>query len=690
MVTIDFETYSECDFRFNKEKNKWESISKATKPGLPAVGSYVYAEHESTQIVCLAYDLHDGSGVKLWLPIMPPPFDLFLRIARGDIIEAHNAQFEYCIWENVSHKRLGWPRIPLGQFKCSKAKARAWGLPGSLKDIGVALGSTEKKDNKGTLLINKFSKPKNPTKKDSRLQRNVMTDEGGSDFFGYCIQDVKTEKSISSLIPELTPQELEIFRLDQIINNRGIAVDTLNLKACKDVILETSKLYTKELQELTDGRVKTAKQVQLMLECLKGFGLVLPDLSKDTVKDAMENISVPPNAYRLLELRTLLKSSSVLKVPAIERMTCSDGRLRGLFEYYGAKTARFAGRGPQPQNLPNSGPWPNWGCIEVEQAFRDIQTKDLKLLEDKYGNPLDAVSGCLRGLFISGPGQDLICSDFSAIEAVVLAEVAGEEWRKEVFRTHGKIYEMSASKISGVPFQEFVDYKERTGDHHPLRKSLGKVAELASGYQGWVAAWKKFGADKYFNNDEEIKQKIIKWREDSPNIVKLWKELEKAAIDSILNPGRIFYYRGTYFQVRSNVMYCGIESGREIAYHEPRVTEDMTPWGKIKPTITFMGYNSDATKGAPGWTKIYTHGGKLTENVVQALSRDILCHAMLNLEKAGYKIVLHVHDEICCEVPAMWGSVLEFEKIMSTMPDWCLDWPIKASGGWRGKRYKKD
>src|SRR6185437_3526937 len=252
------------------------------------------------------------------------------------------------------------------------------------------------------------------------------------------------------------------------------------------------------------------------------------------------------------------------------------------------------------------------------------------------------------------------------------------------------------SKITGLPFEEFERYKKETGQHHPLRKKVGKVAELASGYQGWLGAWKNFGADEFFCEDE-IKKSILAWREASPKIVEMWggqtranyiKEnfgLEGAVINAILMPGQEFKFKSISYLVQRDVLYCKLPSGRALAYHKPRLTPSDRRPGTY--AISFEGWNTNPKNGAIGWIRMQTYGGKLTENVVQATARDILAHAIINLEKSGYHVVLHVHDEIVAEIPENWGSIEEFETIMSTLPDWAKNWPLKASDGWRAKRY---
>ena len=350
-----------------------------------------------------------------------------------------------------------------------------------------------------------------------------------------------------------------------------------------------------------------------------------------------------------------------------------------------------------------------WGLEPMESAIALLQQSNFDEANYYYGRHLVSIIGaCIRGLIVAAPGKDLACSDYTAIEAVVLAVIANCQWRIELFRTHGMIYEKTASDITGVPFDEIVEYKRRTGSSHPHRKPFGKVPELASGYQGWVGAWKAFGADKYMD-DATIKKSILAWRAASPEIVELWggqwREthpgswefeheyfgLEGNAILACLNPGHWYTYGVISYGVLGDALYCKLPSGRCLTYHQPRLqlTQDRRS-GKDQYQLSHMINNSNPKKGRMGWIRVTTYGGMLTENATQAIARDLLANGMKNLAAAGYSIVGHVHDEIIAEVDAGFGSVEEFERLMTTLPDWAQGWPIKAAGGWRGKRYRKD
>jgi DNA polymerase len=599
------------------------------------------------------------------------------------------------------------------------SKANAWGLPGALGKLAEILEAPEQKDKAGGALITKLCCPRNPTKKDPRRRLTPADSPLAFDeLYEYCVQDIKAEASVSAMLPDLKPDELELWLLDQQINTRGVYIDPEGLSNCVEIVRQAREQYTAELKALVNIPDITIDKLEQLKGWMAARGFVTASLDADHIAAALKRTDLPPDVYRVLQLRDTLGSASVKKTAAIARTVSSDGRLRDLFVFNGARqTGRWAGMGAQPQNLPNSGPavckcsgcdtirWAGlstclncfstesteaeWGIEAVEVALEAIASRDLATVEALWGDATATVAGCLRGLFSAAPGHDLICSDYSAIEAVVLAELAGETWRQEVFRTHGKIYEMSAAKITGIPFEEFTRYKDETGNHHPMRKKVGKVAELASGYQGGLGAWKQFGAGD-FMTDDEIKQNVKAWREASPSVVKFWYGLQDAATYAIQSPGQCYEYRGITYGVRDDVLYCRLLSGRTLTYHKPRLHPDKTPWGKDVLKITFMGWNSDGTKGPIGWMRRETYGGKLCENVVQATANDIMRHVMPPLERVDYPIVLHVHDEIISEVAQGRGSIEEFEKIMATLPGWCAHWPIKAAGGWRGRRYRKD
>ena len=737
MADMDFETYSEAGYVWDASESRWRGPPRApaAKRGLSVVGMARYAEHPTTEVLCLAYDLKDGRGRRQWLPGQPPPVDLFAHLRSGGPIEAHKAGFERHVWEQVCVKRMGWPPIQPEQWRCSMAKARAHALPGALAQITAVLGTSAQKDPVGKRLIQKFSVPRNPTKKDPRLRLDPATDPEGPLFYKYNIGDVAAESEASSLTPDLPPEEQEYWHVDQAINHRGVAIDVDGVRSCIQVVEAALARYNGELALLTGGI--QASQVAQLTGWLHGRGVHLDSLDEEHVEAALGRLPPQPPGViwpprRALEIRALAGSASVKKLFAMENQVCADGRLRDLFNYHAARTGRPTGEGPQPTNLPSSGPemrrceacrrhygkrkpmcpwcWSDavhskdveWGFEAAEDARRVLATGNMDTVLWHFDEVLPVIAGCLRGLFVARPGYDLVCSDFNSIEAVGGAEITGETWRQEVFRTHGKIYEMSAALITGVSFDEMMAYRKETGSHHPHRKR-GKVMELACGFGGWVGAMKNFGAGE-FMTEAEMADAAGKWRRASPAFVECWGGqtrrgpygssmpelfgIEGAALRALYRPGEVHGYRGRTFVCQGDVLYLRLLSGRYLTYHRPRLRPSERRAGEV--TISYEGWNTNPKNGPVGWIRMDTYGPKIFENITQAECRDIQRHAQVQLERAGYPIVLHVYDENVAEVPEEFGSVEEVERIMSSMPAWAADWPVRASGGWRGKRYRKD
>jgi DNA polymerase len=696
-------------------------------------------------------------------------------VSRGGLLEAWNSAFEWWIWNYVCSRLYSFPQLALEQMRCAMAKARASSYPGKLELAGRVMRMTTPKDEGGKTLITKLSMPRNPTKSNPALRLTYETAaEDYEALYKYNDRDVLSESEASAKCADLDGEELEFWLLDQKINRRGVAIDKENLQACAVLVEKCLLRYDSELCALTGGAVERASQLERLKGWLAGrgvfmgsgpgsadeeaIGALLDQLRKEVAAGKRDATSTAP-AVRALEIRQVVGSASVKKVFAMRNQLSPWGRLHDLFNYHGARTGRPTGEGPQPTNLFKGGPavvkcacgrysgfklarcaWcgavfppgkktAGWGPDAMGDVLEVIRTGSLERVEAIYADAMLCVAGCLRGLFVAADGCDLIASDFSSIEGVVTACLAGEDWRVEMFATHGKAYELSVSKITGIPFAEIMAHAgyddvegpewwkrraDKTKPHHPLRQTLGKVAELASGFGGWIGAWKNFGADA-FMSDDEIKNAILAWREASPAIVEFWGGqerrdgwrrtpeffgLEGAAISAVLDPGRWFgvsrkdgSYSGVSYLYHEDILYCLIPSGRTLKYHAPRLEENTRPFGG-QFALSYEGYNSNPKQGPTGWIRMSTYSGKLCENVVQAVARDIQRYAMLNLEKAGYPVVLHVYDEDVCEIVKGFGSIEEMEKVMATMPPWAAykgrPWPIRAAGGWRGRRYRKD
>lgn len=732
-ATIDWETYSHAGL-YLTDDGKYVSMHGSNKPddkGLRGVGSAVYAQHPSTEILTLSYRLPGGS-LRRWRPGLPPPTDLWAWIASGGLVEAHNVMFERLIWHYVATPRHGFPPVPPRQWRCSMAKARVNALPGALGDLTAVLNTPVVKDADGKRLLDKFSVPRKPTKTDPRLRIRPEDDPHDAErLYGYCDTDVESEELASAAMLPMTPDEIAFWQVDQEINWRGVGVDLEGVRACRVILEQVFEKYGDEFRALTGGLSPT--QVQALTGWLSAKGVYTASLDSEAIETLLAG-DLPDDARRALEIRQLTGSASVKKLYSMERMATAEGRLCNLYAHHGARTGRPIGQDCQPTNLPKAGPavrccagcghWAGasltvcpwcgvprppsdkptpWDADAVEDVLEIMRTGSVDMVEMFYGDALLAISGCIRSLFVAAPGHDLIASDYSAIEAVTLAALAGEEWRLETFRQGIDIYLAGASKITGRPVQFYLDYKRDNGVHHPDRQKIGKVSELACGYQGWIGAYRAFGAE---GTDDEIKAQILAWRAASPNIVEFWGGqgrgfpgsasyrpelygIEGAFIAAVQNPGLTTYARSLSFRydAAGDFLHMTLPSGRYLTYHTPRLVPSDKRAGEL--SITYMTWNSNPKYGPRGWICMNTWGGRLAENANQAVAHDIQRYGILALRAAGYPTVLHVYDEDVVEVPEGFGSIEEVERIMGQMPPWAEGWPIKASGGYRAKRYRK-
>lgn len=720
-ATADFETFSVGGYTWDTSANKWGSLPgcSSQKRGIKATGVYPYVEHWSYRPLMIYFDFHDGRAGQ-WeygesdLILRP----LFTHVEAGGIVEGHNVEFERVNWNGYCVPVLGWPRLDIRQTRCSAAKSRAWGLPGALEDIAAVLGTQTQKDADGDRLMSIFSKPRNPTKKDRRVV--VLPSEEPIEFPKYKSYnriDVQTEFEVSAIVPELSPSEQENWFLDQEINERGVAVDRKAIADGIAVFEQCVAKYGAEFHGLTGGIKPT--ELQQFKGWLAANGVHLPNMQEATLDDALTWPHVVGPAKRALEIRALVGSASVKKLYALDAYTCRDGRVRGLYTFHSTHHGRTGGYGPQPSNL-YSGDWHE--PAEVEAALAVLASRSLTTVEAAYPNlgPLDVINNCMRSMFIAKPGHDLVSSDYSAIEDVVLAALAGEEWVLDVHRTHGMVYEAQIARMTGIPFDDFVKHRLdaggvaaydargrltgiKGGKHHPLRKQ-GKLAKLSGGYASWIVGWKKFGADEYYEDDRAIKAAILSYRDSVPNTVEFWggqtrdkfrdscREelygLEGAAISAVKYPGECYRVGLIGFQMGGDVLYMQLPSGRLIAYHRPRLTpatrQYAEPW---ELALSYEGW--DGTVGAGVWGRWDLYGGVLTQNATGGIARDVMQHGLQNVTRLGYPVVLQTYDEATAEVPEGFGSIAEFEAGLNDLPTWARGWPIFARGGWRQKRNGK-
>lgn len=646
-LSIDIETYSDVD------------LSKC--------GVYKYVEGDF-HILLFAYAFDDeevkivdmACGEEL-------PQEVLDAIDDTNVIKwAWNAQFERTC---IGHY-LGRVLSP-DSWRCSMVHAASLSLPLSLKEAAKALKTGEQKDKAGENLIRYFSVPCKPTKSNGGRTRNLPehNPEGWQQFKDYCLQDVRTERDIRKRL-EVFPMmehEWDYYHMDQRINDRGVLIDKQLVEQAIACDLLLSDVMTKKAYELTG--LENPNSVSQLKSWLQERGIEIDSLGKKEVAAMITDLdkhSCDQEALDMLKLRLQMAKSSVKKYQAAERCTCADGRARGLFQFSGAnRTQRWSGRNIQLQNLPQN------HISTLDEARELVKMGCFDMVESIYGNTPDILSQLIRTMLVAKPGHKFIVADFSAIEARVLAWLAGEEWRMEAFKNGEDIYCASASQMFGVPVVKH-------GINGELRQK-GKVAELACGYGGAAGALISMGALDMGLSEEELPDLIDDWRNSNPKIVQFWWDIEKAAIESIKDHkdrqvGRI----GVSFS--SNTLWLQLPSGRRLAYVKPKLQPNR--FGRLSITYEGLGQNNK-------WSRIETYSGKLVENITQATARDLLAEAMWRIEKAGLDIVGHVHDEVILEVPEDSTAVDDVCQIMNQNPKWA-DGIVLNSAGYQGYYYFKD
>lgn len=656
-LSIDIETFSSVDLKKS--------------------GMFKYIESPDFQILLFAYSLN-GEPVQIVDLTTGETLPPWLASAIGDpayIKHAYNAMFEIACLS----KFLGV--LPADQWRCTMAHGLYCGYTAGLEATGKALGleSDKQKLNSGRALIRYFCVPCKPTKTNGGRTRNLPhhDPERWRLFIEYCAQDVVAETAIANklsafLMPEHVQKEWET---DLRINTRGVAVDMSLVKSALEIGYNVRTSLTEEAMQIS-GLNNPNSVSQLAGWLGEELDEELPNINKETVAGLLGREGNSDTVQRMLEIRQELGKTSTKKYDAVEAAVCADGRVRGLLQFYGAnRTGRWAGRLVQVQNLPRT-------YIEPLSLARELaiskQTDALRLI---YGSIPDTLSQLIRTCFVAPPGRILIDADFSAIEARVISWLAGEQWRLDVFRTHGKIYEASASQMFGIPLEKIV----KGNPEYSLRQK-GKVAELALGYQGSTGALLKMGALEMGLAEDELPDIVARWREANRRIRDLWYAMDAAAIrvtseGGIVGVGRVLLSREFDYNTGADCMTILLPSGRKLFYVSP--TMGLNQWDK--PSITYMGMEQSTKR----WGKVETYGGKLVENVVQAIARDCLSCAVERLEAAGYEIVMHCHDEVvidCVVDKADLGVVI---KIMSEPMPWALDLPL-AADGWINPYFKKE
>lgn len=718
IVSIDFETRSRCPIEH---------------------GSHAYARDPSTSILCMAYKIEDGP-TWLWAPGDIFPADLQEAILAGCTMRAFNAAFECFIWDMVAVPQHGWPAVKDSQWRCTAAQAANLCLPRNLEGACVVAGVESQKSKRGKALIKLLCVPQKITKKN----KDEWNDDPALlwELYAYCMQDVNAEHSLAESIPEMGEREKATWLLDLQINKRGIPIDVETVNAALAIMEQAKQEAGLELGILTDFTVGAGTQVNQIRDFCNAqiSGLNLKNLQKATIEAALERPDVQNSSVqKVLSLRQEGSKASTGKYTSMAATVSSRGRVHDVLLYYGANTGRWSGKKMQPHNFPRVGV-PN---KLIPSLISVIRTRNLDLLDAVFGRPMAALSKGLRNMIVAPQGRKFVVVDFSAIEARVLAWLAGETWKVKAFfdfdagLTEDDNYVNAARGIT-----------EMTGIE--ADRQIGKVAELSLGYQGGVGAWnsmaKNYGLDLGMSEGDtaetlarewcfdnwggfcrvldlpknadirnpkldwadrvryldslsqklwiEVKRHALAdtikegWRKSHPETTKFWKDVNRAACHAVNTSGPqyagpvCFYRQGRY-------LFCRLPCGRNLCYVDPAIesrpieTDDN---GEMKTVYR----NCLRYKRARGkqWFKEFTYGGSLVENITQAVARDFLVEAMFAAERNNYAVTFHVHDEIIAEVDENFGSVEELEQIMSVVPAWGEGCPI-AAAGFEGERYHK-
>lgn len=633
-VSIDFETRSAVDLR--------------------KTGVYKYASDPSTDIWCMAYKGPWSDEVQVWVPGDPMDEHLENWIVEGGLLTAWNANFERVIWNDIMVARYQWPRTKIKQWRCTMAQASAMGLPRALGQAAAVLGVDEQKDKAGAALMLRMARPRKVNADGTYTWWN--TKDKVAALIDYCKQDVRTELSVADALMAMPESERRLYQLDQRINDRGVKLDVDLVHRVKALAENSSEKIDAEIKRLTNGQVKAATNAMDLVAWLNSYGINTKSVDKQTVARLLTFDRLHPVIREVLMLRQNGAKSSTAKYDAMLHAANADGRMRGLLVYHGAATGRWSGKLVQPQNFPRP---------QKKQTELDEIIAKLKAGEDvsEHGAGTVLASDLLRSMIVAEEGHRLMFADYSAIEARVLAWVAGQNDLVQTFREGGDVYKEMASAI----------YNKKVEDITDGERQVGKMAILGCGYGMGGKRFAEQCASMGIKVDEDEAKRIVAvYREKNNRIAQYWRDIEEEFLELVREESRVGAVR------------LPLPSGRLLTYHNPRIIQRETPWGAMRDTAQVDTLNSVTRQ----WTSQIIWGGLLTENVVQATARDLMATAMMALEMSGYPVILSVHDEIICEVPDGHGTLDEMIKIMIRVPDWAEGCPINAEGK-EGRRYRK-
>lgn len=650
IMTIDIETYSSA--------------------GLIKSGVYRYVESPDFEILLFAYAFDDDPVTVVdFTDLDTLPDNVYDALTDPSVIKtAYNASFERTCLAKWFHMPM-----PPEQWQCTSVWALTLGLPGYLEGVAEVLKLEAQKDTRGKNLIKYFSVPCKPAKANGGRTRNHPhhDPEKWEDYKAYNRQDVVVEREIRRKLSRfpVPAHEWQLWALDQKINDRGVRLDPALVKQAIACDEQYESRLVQEVRELTG--LENPNSLQQIKEWLAERGLDTPDgLSKEHMPVLLD-AAPDDKTRRVLELRQEMSKTSVDKYNAMERSMCADKRARGMLQFYGAnRTGRFAGRLIQVQNLPQN------KIEDLALARETLRSGDFELLEMLFGPPPFVLSQLIRTAFIPSDGCRFIVSDFSAIESRVISWLADENWKLEIFKGHGKIYEATAARMFGVPIETIAKGQPNYG-----LRAKGKAAELACGYQGGENALAAMDSKKEIDPDE-YPRLVKQWREANPNIRKLWYAAEDAAVTAVREKTTVKLAHGVQYRYEAGVLFADLPSGRSLAYVNPRIKPDPN---FDKDGLVFDGMGQVKKK----WMPHRTYGGRLVENLVQAIARDCLAESLMRLDAEGYKIVMHIHDEVVLDVPIGIGSVGHVAAVMSKPISWAPGLPL-AAAGFECSFYKKD
>jgi len=700
---------------------------------LKKVGSYKYFEHESTDVLCLAYAFGDAEP-DLWIPgqEFPKTLKAFIMNTSNPLC-AFNAAFERLAWREIMVKRYEAPPIDDSRWRCTMTEALSMNLPAKLEHCAPALGLDIVKDDVGHRVMMTLCKPRHT--KDGSLK--WWDDPARYErLYSYCKHDVRVEQAIAKRLFRLIPSEQKLYQLDMQINDRGVFIDKELCQAARYVVQTASERLDREMYAVSNGDIGACTNVQQIIKYLAAHKIVTESIDKENIEDLLIRDDLPENVRRVLELRQEGSKTSTAKIKSMLQRRQDDGRMRGNLQFYGAPdSGRWAARGAQLQNLPRPKILEDVEQEEVDTAVSYLMTGDSELVNLAYGMPLTLVADCVRPMICAAPGNIIFASDYKNIEGRVAACLAAQEDKIKAFIDYDMgigpdLYLISASDIYGVPIECAKPHRQ-----------VGKVSFLSMQYAGGARAFAKMGknygvrAEPLYESiwgttDESVKSQAQKnwiffgyktgmsmraflaaeciklaWRIKNDKIVRCWQNLEEAAMEAVRKPGEIFHVGHVRYKKSGSFLFCMLPSGRTLSYPYPQIkqqrqkTEEQRKLEIERALAAGIKYEEEEIKKwnltyktidsfTHKWSETTTYGGRLFNNCVQGLSRDIMAEAMLRTDKAGYKNVLTVHDEVVAEVPLGFGSLEEYEKLMCEIPLWAKGFPITASG-WTGHRYRK-